>query len=330
MLTDILQNTARRSVPLLLASLVAVGACDDSTPTGSDLPGGETLLSVYLTDAPGDVDSVWVQVEDLVLVGDDGQTSLLDEPTGLLNVTALRDSATALVEDREIEPGTYGQLRFIIGGAVLQTTGERVFTSGGAEHPHGLEAGGTLHCPSCAQTGIKVVLRGMTVEEGDNGLLLDFDVTQSFGREAGRSGRWIMHPVIHASVTDPGPDAGEAFGEITGTVVLDDEVSIPECGGAERTLEEFVPVAVATTLTDDEGDPVERTGETDEDGAFEIAVGDADTYTLGYLGQTDFEDESLVWQADVDPAEATLEEEGDAVTDVLYTVTAVSCESEDA
>lgn len=325
MIADTLRTTARRGACVaLLAALPLLGACDETTPTGNDGLSDETRVSVYLTDAPGDVDSVWVQVDDVVLVGDEGQVSLLDEPTELLNVTALQDSATALVEGQEIEPGTYGQLRFIIGGAVLQTTDEEVYTSN-AEHPHDLESTGTLHCPSCAQTGIKVVLRGATFEEGDHGVLIDFDVTQSFGHQAGRSGRWIMHPVIHASVTEGDPD--EAFGTIVGTVALDEGVEIPECGGSERTLEEFVPLAVATTLTDDEDDPIQRSGTTDEEGAFEIEVLEADTYTLGYVGETSFEDASLVWQADVDPAEATIEEEGDEVSGVSYTVTGVTCEA---
>lgn len=326
MISETLRTMTRRSVPVvLLAALPLLGACDETTPTGNDGIADDTRVSIYLTDAPGDVDSVWVQVDDVVLVGDEEQVSLLDEPTELLNVTALQDSATALVEDREIEPGTYGQLRFIIGGAVLQTIDEQVYTSN-AEHPHDLESTGTLHCPSCAQTGIKVVLRGATFEEGDHGVLIDFDVTQSFGHQAGRSGRWIMHPVIHASVTEPDAEPGEAFGTIVGTVALDEEVEIPECAGSERTLEEFVPLAVATTLTDDEDDPIQRSGTTDDEGDFEIEVLEADTYTLGYLDETSFEDASLVWQADVDPAEATIEEEGDEVAGVVYTVTDVSCE----
>jgi len=329
-----IRATLRGALPLLLLPLVAI-ACDDS-PTGESgtEPTGNARLSVHLTDAPGDVDSVWVQASDVVLVGDDGQISLLDEPTGLLNLLALEDSATSLAENVEVEPGTYGQLRFILGGAVLETEGGDVYVQGDVEHPHGMDRTGELHCPSCAQTGIKLAFRGgLTLgEEEERDVLLDFDVSQSFGRQAGRSGRWIMRPVIHVRVDDDGDEEAEAAGEIGGTVspgtdAEDEPVQIPECGGEERTLESFVPTATTTTVTDDEDAPLTFTGEVDEDGEFEIEVLEEDTYDLGFEAETVFESEKLVWEAEVDPEQATIDAESDEVEDVAYTVTAVSCEA---
>jgi len=327
---------------LLLAVFVAQGCSDDSVPTdgSGDLDPNPDAprLSVYLTDAPGDVDAVWVQVEDVQLVGEDGPVSVLDEPSDLIELTQLTDSAEELASSVEVEPGTYSQIRFIIGGAVLQS-GDDVFVTGGAEHPEGLPATGTLLCPSCAQTGIKVVLGGEVEIEGgvDATLLLDFDVNQSFGRRAGRSGMWVMRPVIHATLDeDDGDDEEEpgAAGAIRGAVELatDDAgepLEIPVCGGEERTLEELVVTATTTTVTDDEGEALVFTGavQGSEDGyGFEIETSVLDAFDLGIRSETEFDGETLVWEAEVDPAQVTLDEENPEAEGVVYTVTSVSCE----
>jgi hypothetical protein len=55
--------------------------------------------------------------------------------------------------------------------------------------------------PSLAQSGLKVDLPGGAIRiEGDQRILLvDFDVAQSLGHVAGGYGRWVMHPVVHAT-----------------------------------------------------------------------------------------------------------------------------------
>ena len=206
----------------LLLSLVVAG-CDDSiisiispispiSPTDDDsiVPPTDatvaTKLSIFLKDDPGDVDIVWVQVDDVVLVGQGAPISLLDEPTDLINLTELVDVAVALVEGVAVEPGLYTQVRFVLGGAVLLAGDGNVYGYGDVEAPPGLEITGDLTCPSCSQSGIKVQLPGgVTLAEGDDaGVLIDFDIAQSFGHQAGQSGKWVMHPVILGKVDDPG------------------------------------------------------------------------------------------------------------------------------
>src|SRR5690606_22259855 len=66
---------------------------------------------------------------------------------------------------------------------------------------HGVAADGRLQMPSFSTSGLKITLPNEAAEiEGDqNVVLIDFDVSQSFGRQAGNSGMWVMHPVIHAT-----------------------------------------------------------------------------------------------------------------------------------
>ena len=56
-------------------------------------------------------------------------------------------------------------------------------------------ATGTLRAPSYAQSGLKVKMADGALElTGPTKILLvDFDVTQSFGHEANG---WVMHPVV--------------------------------------------------------------------------------------------------------------------------------------
>lgn len=317
----------RRMLTFALLTMAA-GACDESPTDGGDV---NATMSVFLTDAPGDVDSVWVQVDDVVLAGDGGNISLLDAPTGLINVTALVEETEALVEGVEIEPGSYAQVRFVLGGGVLETEGGEVYTFGGAEHPHGVAATGSLQCPSCAQSGIKVkIVDRLAVEEGANALLLDFDISQSFGHVAGQSGQWVMHPVINGATVEAAVVAGDgAPGRISGTVALGDGVTIPTCGGAERTLASFVPTATATVATDDEGNPLVFTGATvaaDAGFTFTLDVLAFDGYTMGYDAETTYDTEKLVWTAAAVPTTVSVTEEANEVTGVAFTVSSVTCE----
>lgn len=333
--------TPRSSRRWLAAALIplSVAACDSAT----DLPPTRTTtLNVYLKDQPGDVDSVWVQIDDVVLLGDSGQVDALDAPTGLINVTSLRDSVATLSMGVDLPYTSFHEVRLMVGGAVLQS-GSNVYTMGGAEPPQGLQATGTLDCPSCTETGIKVKLTGdLQWAEGNNGLLLDFDVSQSFGREGGDSGQWVMDPVIHGTGAEPAAiDDGTAQEKILGTVALGvnevtgDPLAVPACGGADRTLAAFVPTATATTLTDGEGSPLMFSGSTAfrDDGqgggswAFEIDLSGDDTYTMGHTAETLFDTEKLVWTATAAPDSVAVPTGGDGTqVDAAYLVTAVACQ----
>ena len=48
-----------RSVVVTLALSLSLGACEDSSIAGPE--DGKASLAVYLTDAPGDVEAVWLE-----------------------------------------------------------------------------------------------------------------------------------------------------------------------------------------------------------------------------------------------------------------------------
>ena len=303
--------------PLFL--ILAVAACE-SGDDGTGPADGTASLSVYLTDAPGDVARVWVKIEEMTLMGDEGAISLLDEPTDLIEITDLVGKTQEIVDGAEIPAGTYGQLRLRIENAVLETASGDVYVLGDAEHPDELEATGTLLCPSCSQSGLKIVLHGMEVTEGESALVLDFDVSQSFGHQAGNSGKWVMRPVIHSTHY---PN-GEEGVYVEGQVALADGVEIPSCPAeTPRDLTAFIPTATAQTLVDGDGLAVVRTGNVGDDGEFKVNYLEPDTYTLGYETSIEFSGWALEFTATVEPAEVTVGEEN--LDGVLYTITAATC-----
>lgn len=203
---------------LALAVAFTVTGCDDGS--GVDGPGSLTLL---LTDDPGDFKEAVVEISQIELVGggtegEEGEAGgilpLMGEadPPFRTNLLTLANDAIVLVDGATVPSGTYSQLRFIIPSACIvvegtETEGDLVYASPGlseefvADYPDCGAADGILQLPSYAQTGIKVNLPNevLEVSEGEQALLLDFDVSETFGHDAGMSGKWVMSPVINAT-----------------------------------------------------------------------------------------------------------------------------------
>ncbi|MDT8340283.1 MAG: DUF4382 domain-containing protein [Longimicrobiales bacterium] len=248
--------------PLVLALMTAAG-CDDST--GSAGPGSVSLL---LTDEPGDFQEAWVTIESVELAGGaDGAVVLRDEPFSTDLLTLSNDVAT-LVDQAVVPAGVYTQLRFVIseGCIVVEGAGEasEVYASNGYVGLPGEEDAacdapdGALQMPSFDQSGLKVNLPGgsLRVEGEQKILLVDFDVSQSFGRLAGNSGQWVMHPVVRAEDVS-------LSGSIAVSLALAEGVSlaglgpIPEGGTDPRdaTLGDFEAVLTFGPDADMDGEP---------------------------------------------------------------------------
>ncbi|UCF20400.1 MAG: DUF4382 domain-containing protein [Gemmatimonadota bacterium] len=164
-----------------------------------------------------------------------GRVWLLEGSAGWINLLDLAGTWMELVGDAEVPAGVYSQLRFIVGGSVLvlgefdaedNLTIEKIYASSeqdledlneeigdGLVPPPGTELG-DLHCPSCSQTGFKVRFPGgvVVLEPGENVLMVDFDVSETFGHQAGNSGRWIMHPTLLGSVVEGDGDGSGSGG----------------------------------------------------------------------------------------------------------------------
>jgi hypothetical protein len=303
----------KRSILLLPLAALALAACGDSG-TGSN---GPSTVSIRLHDAPGDLKEAWVKVDQIYLQGTSagdsasGKVVLLGTQTGWLNLTSLTGSSFAtVVSNASVPAGTYSQLRFVVCNAYVVTQTGAVYATSGAALPAGVTATGTLQAPSACQSGFKVNLPGgaVTLANQSNVLSVDFDVSQSFGHQAGASGKWVMHPVLTAT-------ALTFSASISGSVALATGVTLPTCGGSAVALTQFVPRAVAGA------DSV--SGAVQAGGTYAMTVA-PNTYTMTYVPQYSFTNgDSLTVAATPSQATATVGSGGSAT--VNYTINSATC-----
>lgn len=208
-------SSLRRIAAGLAAALLLVTAasCDDG-PTA--LKYGQ--LSLLLTDAPGDVSKAVVTIDQIYLQADssdDNGRIVLRDADVTVDLLTLQDSLMTLMDSVDIPVGTYRQLRFRISGGYVEviatdTTRREIYASSPtyAGLPVGAVVTGALQMPSFAQSGLKIQLPNEAMVVGEDDLVtlvIDFDVAQSFGKLAGGSGRWVMSPVIRATVPTAPP-----------------------------------------------------------------------------------------------------------------------------
>ena len=356
-----MQSKLSRTMKVLLgrtlAAVLALGACQTtSTEPGSDgsviIANRDARLTVLLTDAPGDLTQAWVEITDIYLQGHEngdgdgdgngqngGRVHLFEGDPIWVNLLTLADDWMTLVAGVTIPAGTYGQLRFVIGGAAIaveqaEASDDKVYATSGGDlealnsflASEGLELlngpHGVLHCPSCSQSGLKVRFPGgaVVLDNGDNTLVVDFDVAESFGHQAGNSGRWIMHPTLLATAFPTGDaETGAIVGAVTSSVD-----PLGACGGGgERpiALSDFVPTA---TL---QGGGTPETGSVDaSDGTYTIDGLAPGTYDLGYEATVEVDIGGVTWTISFTadhPADVSVTANSDVQAD--YNITAVSC-----
>lgn len=217
-----------RIVGLALAA-AALAACGDSQGPGT------ARFSVKLTDAPGPFTAAVVTISEVSLVGNGGKVTLTSTPT-TADLLDLQNATLDLVKDAEVPTGTYQQLRLVITGGYVQLTDGSIYASSPDYDglPQGATVTGQLQMPSLAQSGLKVTLPGsaLDVTGPQKIVLLDFDVSQSFGHDAGNSGLWVMHPVIKGAEI-------QTTGSVAVSLTLGNGVTLPEVNGTQVTLADF-------------------------------------------------------------------------------------------
>ena len=65
-----MRNHRTMWIPMILAAVLPMTSCLDDEPTGPK--DGKASLSVFLTDAPGDVNRVWVELIGITAQGGEG------------------------------------------------------------------------------------------------------------------------------------------------------------------------------------------------------------------------------------------------------------------
>ncbi len=305
----------QRTLWTALGTLLVTVACDTG-PADFDGP-NDGRLTIQLTDAPGDLAEAFVKIEKFVLIRSDEEDAsdrIELEPisSGFIELLVLEGGRLLnVVEEAEVPSGTFAELRVVVEEAFVRLKDGRVFASPGATLPAGITPDGELKCPSCAQSGFKVKFTNGGLLVSDNSIVvLDFDVAKSFGHEAGKSGKWIMHPTLRAT------SLTIALGRITGNVTLASGITIPACGGQANDITVFKPTAATATDT--------IVGVTAATGIYNIANVLPATYTLGFLRDVTFMNgDSLTITAAATPPTVTVAAGDSAKSD--FQISAAAC-----
>jgi hypothetical protein len=134
-------------------------------------------IEVLLTDAPGDFESVWVNIASVEIESAEaGWVKLTDEPQKF-DLLTLQNDVTAALGGKALEPGRYGQLRLLVDSASV--------VIGGVEAP--------LKIASGMETGIKIDLDAAFEANMTYALTLDYDAAKSV-KSTGQG--YLMTPVI--------------------------------------------------------------------------------------------------------------------------------------
>ena len=249
----------------LAVSTLALGACSDSSGTGTG------MLTVRLTDMPfpfSDVASVDVFVVRVDAskaeptdneAADESNTqgwTTVATPNALINLLDLSDGKTTNLGATTLATGTYNGFRLIID----PTKSSMTLKDG--THPD-------IKFPSAGQSGIKVVLDNpINVTENGSVVTLDFDVGRSFvtrGNDA-RNG-FIFKPVVRAVAQD-----------ITGSV--SGSVHANSATGAAVPNATVEVLTAGSLVTDTDPTHIVRTTSTDTNGNYRIAFLLPGTYVL--------------------------------------------------
>lgn len=249
-----------------LLGLVLLGtACGDTTASQSG------RLTVLLTDAPGDFVKAVVTIDQIYMQRSEGEDGggriVLRDEDVTTDLLTLANSTAELVTDAVLPAGSYRELRFVISGGYIEVENADGSTSIYASSPDyvGLPAGatvaGALQMPSYAQSGLKVKLRGDAVEVSgeEKVLLVDFDVSRSFGKQAGASGMWVMTPVLEATEF-------AVSASISATVSLADTVTLPQINATAVTLAGFQAVLTTAAGSEELGALTDANG----DGTYDV------------------------------------------------------------
>ena len=210
-------------------AVAALAGCSDSQGPGT------AQFSVKLTDAPGPFTAAVVTISDVYLMGSGGKVTLSSTPT-TVNLLDLQNATLDLVKDAVVPTGTYQELRLVITGGYVQLTDGSIYASSPsyAGLPQGATVTGQLQMPSFEQSGLKVTLpaSALDVTAPQKIVLIDFNVSESFGQDAGNSGLWVMHPVIQ------GADI-QTTGSVAVSLTLGNGVTLPQVNGTQITLADF-------------------------------------------------------------------------------------------
>lgn len=209
-------------VIIALFSFISCEKSDDNMIKGS------SKLKLYLTDSPADFQAVWIDIQKvMVKVNSDSadENGWIEAPLvrpGKYNLLDFRNGKDTILAAVDIPAGTVSQIRLVLGKDNSLVLNDNAVVA--------------LKTPSAQQSGLKLNVHSELKPGIPYALVLDFDAARSIV-EAGKSGKYILKPVIRTFAKEAGgamegivlPDSAQAHVmAINGTDTLS---SIPDSTG---------------------------------------------------------------------------------------------------
>ena len=172
-----LKNATRTTVFLLLGLFIVltqVSCKKDSTANNG-------TMRVRLTDAPGDYQAVYIDVQGVEITGANGKQNISMVRTGIYNILDFRNGIDTLLGEASLPVGNVSQIRLILG------TNNSVMVDG-SSYP--------LSTPSAQQSGLKLNLNTVIVAGITYDVWVDFDASRSIVKQG--NGDYSLKPVLHA------------------------------------------------------------------------------------------------------------------------------------
>ena len=171
-------------VSVFILSIVSLPVIISCKKNGTD---GKARLQVYLTDAPGDYQAVYLDVKDVQInvTGDttNGWQSLQGVNAGSYDLLKLVNDDDTILADADIPTGRLHQIRLVLGTenyVKIEGTSQLI----------------KLETPSAQQSGLKLNVQYDVTNERLYTIILDFDVARSIVRTG--NNKYLLKPAIRA------------------------------------------------------------------------------------------------------------------------------------
>lgn len=215
---------------LPLLGIVMLSFAFNSCSKSSSASNQPSTMNIYLTDAPGNYQAVWIDIQQVMVksstdTSDNGWTSVPLLRPGTYNLLDLRNGKDTLLGGVSLPAGSVSQIRLILGDANQLV----------------LEDGTTvdLKTPSAQQSGLKLNVDANLKAGIPYELVMDFDASRSIVK-AGNSGQYLLKPVIRTFAKAAGgaiqgvvlPDSANA--RVMAIAGVDTLGAIPDASGAYK------------------------------------------------------------------------------------------------
>ena len=166
----------RRAVLAILvaASIISCKKSDDDNQ-------GVSTMKVYITDAPGDYEHIYLDVQEIAINNGGWQTLTLTQPD-TFDILDYTNGDKLLLADGQIDAGSTSEIRLVLG------TNNTIVLKDGTSHE--------LKVPSGSSSGLKIKLNNTkTTQPGQTYyVVLDFDAAKSVVVTG--NGKYSLKPVI--------------------------------------------------------------------------------------------------------------------------------------